>query len=42
MKKRKGNRVFHVQNFCTICPNDYWQQVQECCEHRYNQVSTDR
>jgi hypothetical protein len=40
--KKKGYRVVRIPNFCTICPNDYWHQVQDCCEYRFNSESDHR
>lgn len=40
--KTKGYKLGRIPNFCTICPNDYWHQVQECCEVRYRRDSKKR
>jgi len=33
--KERGYKLMGIQSYCSICPNQYWQQMQESQDNRY-------
>jgi hypothetical protein len=34
--RENGYKIDHIQNFCSICPDEYWKQLHESYQNRYN------
>ncbi|MDA3932466.1 MAG: hypothetical protein PF513_06995 [Tenericutes bacterium] len=40
--KNRNYKLIPVHSICSICPNEYWQQLRENSENRYQNNSNQR